>query len=328
MSEKVFHWGIIGPGRIANNFAKAIDVIDNTVIYAIASRNEERAKNFADKYGINKTYNTFEGLVNDPKIDAIYVATPHTFHFELTTLALSAGKHVLCEKPITVNYQQAQKLFTLAKQKKVFIMEALWTRFLPIYKVIRSWIDENKIGEIKLLTSSFGYAFKRDLSDRKFNHSLAGGGLLDLGIYSIAISQWVLRKNPISFSASGYLGETNVDEMLAVNLDYGNGVISQFSCNLLSTNENDFIIYGTKGHIRIHCMFWGATKATLYVDDKEITEERPFRASGFEYQIEEVMNCINIGKLESEEMTHERTLANMKLMDDIRKSIGLKYSFE
>jgi predicted dehydrogenase len=207
-------------------------------------------------------------------------------------------------------------------------MEALWTRYLPIYKVVRKWLDEKLIGDVKLLTSTFGYAFERNLTDRKFNHELAGGALLDLGIYPIAISQWVLRKNPESFTANGYLGETNVDEMTAVNLNYGNGVISQFTCNMFSTNENDFLIYGSKGYIRIHKMFWGATKATLYLGEKEITEEQPLRASGFEYQIEEAMNCIKSGKIESDEMTHERTLANMELMDKIRNQIGLKYSFE
>ena len=328
MTEEKFKWGIIGPGRIAHSFAKAIAVINNAELYAVASTNEERGKNFGNQYNVDKIYNTYEELVNDQAVNAIYVATPHRFHFEHTLLALKAEKPVLCEKPFTVNSQEAKTLIHTARKKKLFVMEALWTRYLPIYNVVRNWLDDKLIGEIKLLTSTFGYAFQRDLKDRKFNHELAGGGLLDLGVYPIAVSQWVLRKNPISFSSTGYLGETNVDEMLAVNLDYGDGVISQFTCNLLTTNENDFLIYGTKGYIKIHCMFWGATKATLYLDGKERMEERPFRATGFEYQIEEAMNCIKSGKLESEEMTHERTLSNIELMDDIRKSIKLKYSFE
>ncbi len=328
MNEKKFAWGIIGPGRIAHKFAQAINVIDNAALYAVASTSEERGKIFGGQYNVKKIYITYEDLVNDPEVDAVYISTPHRYHFEQTLLALKAGKPVLCEKPLTVNSQETKTLIHTARKKKLFLMEALWTRYLPIYNVVRTWLDDDLIGEIKLLTSTFGYAFERNVQDRKFNHELAGGSLLDLGVYSIAISQWVLRKNPISFSSTGYLGETNVDEMLAVNLDYGDGVISQFSCNLLSTNENDFIIYGTKGYIKIHCMFWGATKATLNLNGKEITEERPFRATGFEYQIEEAMNCIKSGKFESEEMTHERTLSNMELMDDIRKVIKLKYSFE
>ena len=328
MQTKKFNWGIIGPGRIAKKFAECLTVVDDAILYGVASNNRERADNFVKENNGKKAFYSYEDLVNDENVDAIYIATPHRFHFEQAKLALNAGKPVLCEKPITVNATETKQLIDLAKSKNLFLMEALWTRYLPIYKVIRSWMEEGLIGEVKLLNSTFGYNFPRELKDRKFNHEIAGGGLLDLGVYSIAISQWVLRKDPISFSASGFLGETNVDEMLAVNLDYGNGVLSQFSCNLLSKNENDFVIYGSKGYIRIHEMFWGPTKATLYVDDKEITEERPFRATGFEYQIEEAIECINSGRLESEEMTQERTLATMELMDNIRKQIGLKYDFE
>ncbi|MCB0749863.1 MAG: Gfo/Idh/MocA family oxidoreductase [Ignavibacteriae bacterium] len=328
MNSKTFNWGIIGPGRIAHKFAEATSVIDNCEIYAVASRDVKKAEEFSKQYNAEKTYSSYEDLVNDKNIDAVYIATPHPFHYEQTKLALEAGKNVLCEKPFTVNAKQAKELLDLAKEKNLFLMEALWTRFLPIYKLVRNWLDEKILGETILLTSTFGYAFERNLIDRKFNHALAGGALLDLGVYSIAISQWVLRKDPISFSASGFLGETNVDEMTAVNLNYGDRVVSQFSCNLLSKNDNSFIIYGSKGKIEIHNMFWAATKATLTIDGKEITEERPFKATGFEYQIEEVINCIKNGKLQSDEMTHERTLANLLLMDNIRKEIGLQYSFE
>jgi len=207
-------------------------------------------------------------------------------------------------------------------------MEALWTRYLPIYKVVKTWLDEKLIGDIILLTSTFGYAFERDFLDRKLNHELAGGALLDLGVYQISISQWVMRKNPVSFSVKGFLGETNVDEMLAVNLQYDDGAISQFSCNLLSKNENSFMIYGSKGHIKIHDNFWAAIKATLNLNDKEMTITKPVKASGFEYQIEEATSCIINKDLESLIMPHSQSLANMELMDGIRKKIGLKYSFE
>jgi len=328
MNNNIFKWGIIGPGRIAHNFAKGVNVIDDAEIYAIASRNKERADAFAEEFNIRTIYSTYEELVNDPKVDGIYVATPHRFHFEQTLLALNAGKPVLCEKPFNVNSSETKTLIEVAQKNKVFLMEALWTRYLPIYGVVRSWLDENLIGEVKLLNSTFGFNFPRDLEDRKFNHELAGGALLDLGVYNIAVSQWVMKQNPKTFSAHGYLGETNVDELLAVNLQYEGGEVSQFSCNFLSKNENDFIIYGSKGHIRIHNNFWGSSKATLYANNEEITENRPFRATGFEYQTEEAMRCIREGKLESPIMPLDQTLANMKLMDSIRKEIGLKYSFE
>ncbi len=328
MENKVFNWGIIGPGRIANKFAQGLKVVDNAILYAVASSNLDRAKSFSKEYGAIKSYNSYEELTRDPKVDAIYVATPHRFHFENTKLCLEAGKSVLCEKPFTVNANEAKILIDLASRKNVFLMEALWTRYLPIYNVVKKWIADEKIGGIKLLTSTFGFNFERNLEDRKFNNSLAGGALLDLGIYPISISQWLMQQNPESFSAVAHLGETKVDEMLAVNLKYNNGAVSQFSCNFLSTNENDFLIYGTKGYIRIHGMFWGATKATLYLGEQEFVETRPFKSSGFEYQIEEATNCMKAGKLESSIMPLSQTLENLLLMDNIRKTIGLKYSFE
>lgn len=328
MTKKTINWGIIGPGRIAKKFAQSFDVIENANLYAVASNNKQRGDSFAKEFNIDKSYYSYEDLVNDEGIDAVYIATPHRFHFENTKLCLEANKPVLCEKPFTVNFTESKKLFDLAKSKNLFLMEALWTRYLPIYSVVKSWLDDKLIGEVKLLNSTFGFNFPRDLNDRKFNHELAGGTLLDLGVYNVAISQWVMKQNPKSYTAIGHLGETSVDELLAVNLQYENGAVSQFSCNYLSNNENDFIIYGSKGYIRIHKMFWGSTKATLYLDDKEITEERPFRANGFEYQIEEATKCISEGRLESSIMPHNQTLANMELMDGIRKQIGLKYSFE
>lgn len=328
MNSNLFNWGIIGPGRIARKFIQGIDVLDDANLYAVASRNKQRAEDFAKVYNSDKIYTDYSDLINDPAVDAVYIATPHRFHFDQVLLALNAGKPVLCEKPITVNSIQLSKLIETAKQNNVFLMEALWTRYLPIYQTVRKWLDEGQIGEVKLLNSTFGYSFKRNLEDRQLNHELAGGALLDLGIYQVAISQWVMGKNPVKFSANAYLGETNVDEMTAVTLEYDNGAISQFSCNFISKNENDFIIYGTKGKIRIHEMFWGATNATLYTESKTITENCPFKASGFEYQIEEAMDCIKSKKLESSIMPLDQSLENMKLMDKIRSAIGLKYSFE
>ena len=328
MKKENFNWGIIGPGRIAQKFAKSLEVIENTTLYAVASNNKERANSFAKEFSADKSYYSYQDLFNDEEIDAIYIATPHRFHFENAKLCLEAGKHVLCEKPITVNASEAKSLIDLARSKNLFLMEALWTCYIPIYEVIKKWLDDKIIGEVKLMNSTFGFNFPRELEDRKFNHDLAGGGLLDLGVYSIAISQWVLEKDPISFSASAFLGETKVDEMLAVNLNYGNGVISQFSCNFLSKNDNNFIIYGTKGQITIHPNFWGSTQATLQIDDEKTVITKEFRGNGFEYQIEEAMNCIQNGKIESQIMSHKNSLANMELMDKIRERIGLKYNFE
>ena len=277
---------------------------------------------------VSKTYDSYEALVNDPDVDGVYIATPHRFHFENAKLCLEAGKPVLCEKPLTVNANEARQLLELSREKNIFLMEALWSRYLPIFAQVRKWIDAGKIGDIVLITSTFGFRAERDHHDRSLNPELAGGALLDLGVYNIAVSQWVLQQNTVSFQAHARIGETGVDEFTAATLVYKNNAISQFTCNLLSQNTNDMFIYGTKGHIRLHPGFWGGDKATLKVGRKEKTVRKRLRNRGFEYEIEEAQRCIQAGMIESPGMSHADTLANMELMDAIRAEVGLKYPFE
>jgi dihydrodiol dehydrogenase / D-xylose 1-dehydrogenase (NADP) len=328
MGNKKFNWGIIGPGRIAQQFANGLKVIEDAALYAVASTSVERGTAFAEKNGGEKTYSSYEGLVADPKVDAVYVATPHRYHFENVMLCLNAGKPVLCEKPLTVNAAETKKLIETSQIKKTFLMEALWTRCLPIYEEIRQWLDVESIGNIKYMTSTFGFVAPKAEDDRWLNPELAGGTLLDMGIYPISVSQWVTGEEPQFFSVQAILGKTGVDELTAVTLKYPNGVISQFNSNFLVKNINDFFIYGTKGYIRIHPNYWGASNATLVTDDQELMVSKPLAGGGFEYQTEEAMKCIRIGLLESPKMTHAESLANMKLMDKIRAEIGLKYPFE
>ena len=328
ISTNPFRWGVIGPGKIAHKFAEGLQAVDDAVLYAVGSRNQERSTEFADKYGASQAYGSYEALVSDPQVDGIYIATPHRFHHENALLCLDAGKSVLCEKPLTVNATQTKELIETARAKGLFLMEALWSRFLPIYGRVREWLDAGAVGKVQLLTSTFCFQPPRDPEHRTLNHELAGGALLDIGVYNVAISQWVYGKDPQSFTVQGYLGETNVDELLSVSMRYGAIATSQFTCGFVVQAVNDFYIYGTEGHIRVHPDFWGATQATLVTPERELTATEPFRANGFEYQTEEAMRCIRDGELESPTMTHAHTLANMELMDGIRAEIGLKYSFE
>jgi len=328
MNYESFNWGIIGPGRIAHRFAEALAELNDGCLYAVASRNEERARSFAKKFLAEKVYTSYRELVEDKNIDAIYIATPHNFHYEQTMLCLEAGKPVLCEKPLTVNATQARSLFEKAAEKGVFLMEALWTRYLPLYDQVRLWLDEGTIGKVKLLTSTFGFRFARDLQSRQLNPELAGGGLLDLGVYNIAISQWVTGMNPVEVDVHGFLGETGVDELTSVLLTYKNKVTSHFTCTTMAQCANEFDIFGSEGRIRIHAGFWDSTQATLVQNDRELIVTKPYKTNGFEYEIMEAMQCIRDGKLESPSMSYAHTLANMELMDTIRKQLGLRYPFE
>ncbi len=323
-----FRWGVIGPGKIAHTFAKALEVIDDGVLYAVASRDANRAKEFAQMYNAPKSYASYEDLIEDNDVDGVYVATLHPFHHDQALMCLEADKPVLCEKPLTVNAADARRLIETANARNVFLMEALWTRYLPIYSQIRKWLNGNEIGDLKLLTSNFCFRAPDDPEHRLWNHALAGGALLDIGVYNIAVSQWVFGDNPESVSAHSFLSETKVDAQTAATMIYADERLSQFTCSFLVDGANDFTIFGTEGRICIHPNFWGATEATLIKGDQQDTKREPFRATGFEYEIEEAMRCIRAGLIESPGMTHADTLANMRLMDKIRAQAGFKYSFE
>jgi predicted dehydrogenase len=245
-----------------------------------------------------------------------------------------AGKPVLCEKPLTVNAGEAQDLIELSRQQGVFLMEALWTRFLPIYEDVSQWLVAGKIGDVTSVTSSFGFAFPRKPQDRLLNPDLAGGALLDLGVYNLAMSQCIFGVQPISHSIDAYLGETGVDEHGRIALKYSDGRSSTFSNSMMQQLGNDLVIHGSGGHIRIHPMFWSATRATLVPCRKSkgspgpVSISREFRATGLEYEIEAAAQCIRKGQIECPTMPHDDTLQTMKLMDALRCDMGLTYAFE
>lgn len=324
----IVRWGVIGPGRIAAKFAEALSAVDGSELHGVASRSRARATAFADRYGAKASYHGYDDLAADDAVDAVYVATPHRFHFENVMLCLKAGKHVLCEKPLAVNETQAAEMVREARARGLVLMEALWTRFLPIYREVRAWLNNGRIGDVRLAHSAFSVQIGRDPNGRLLNMDLAGGALLDLGVYNIAISQWLFGSEPKAVGAVGYLGETGVDEIVSGTLDYGSGRMSQFVCGFLANMDNDLRIYGTRGQIRIHDPFWGAVTATLTSRGNETTVSRSPARNGFEYQIAAVVECIREGRVESDVMPHAHSLANARLMDQIRSKIGLVYPFE
>jgi predicted dehydrogenase len=328
MAQQEIRWGVFGPGRIAEKFGKGINVVKGATLYAVASRNPERGKRFAKSFGVKQVYDSYQALAEDPQVDVVYIATPHNFHYQNARLCLEAGKHVLCEKPLTVNAAESERLFALAKQRDLFIMEGMWTYFLPVYQQVREWLDGGEIGEVRLMTSTFGFQPLRDEKDRWLNPDLAGGALLDIGIYNLAVSMWVTQKEVQAFDVRGIVGQTGVDELVAGTLEFPGGTISQFSCTFLSRTANDFFIYGTRGRIQIHAPFWAATKASLDTGTGENTVTRELKAGGFEYQIDEVSRCLRAGLLESPVMPHRQTMASMRLMDAMRAELGVVYPFE
>jgi predicted dehydrogenase len=321
-----FNWGVIGPGNIAHTFAKAIASSKMGKILAVASRSQERADNFASTYQIEKTYYDYDQMLADPQIDIIYIATPHNFHYQQAKMCLEAGKHVLVEKPCTVNAQQMQNLVKLAQSKKLLLQEALWSRFMPCLFQLRQLLNEGIIGDIQYIQSEIGFAFQNREKSRLLKAELAGGSLLDLGIYSITVSQFFLQEHPNKIEAMGQLTNQQVDGHVFANMHYASGRYAQFTCSMLSQTSNTMRIVGTQGYVNLPACFWDADTAAIYRDDKLIQSiDIPHPVNGFEYQIEESMRCIQKNMQCSTVMSHQDSVGVLKVMDEIRKQIGVTF---
>jgi len=321
-------WGIVGPGRIARKFARDLQVAAGGQLRAVASRDFQRARAFADEFGAELAFEDARTLAEDPSVDMVYVASPHTAHFATAKLLLESGKPVLCEKPLTVNANQARELFALSRSNNVFLMEAMWTRCLPVYRRIREWLDEGRIGRPRMVFSSFCIQAQRDPAERWFNLALAGGALLDVGVYNLAVSQLVMGRTPERVMATARLAGTGVDEQIAATLRYADGGVAQFVCGLSSTFDNSLVIGGDTGFIRVPALFIHGREAVLEVDGQTESFSPPPRGEGFEFEIEEAMRCVREGLIESPLMPHADTLATMETMDEIRRQIGLVYPQE
>jgi predicted dehydrogenase len=321
-----YNWGVIGPGNIANTFAKAIASSKKGKILAVASRSKERAANFSSTYKIENTYLDYEQMLTDPEIDIIYIATPHNFHYQQAMMCLEAGKHVLVEKPCTVNAEQMKMLVQVAKRKKLLLQEALWSRFMPCLSQLRQLLNEGIIGDIQYIQSEIGFAFQHRKNSRLFKAELAGGSLMDLGIYSISVSQFFLEEHPDKVDAMGQLTDQNVDGHVLANMYYPSGRYVQFTCSMLSQTSNTMRIVGTEGYVNLPACFWDADKAYIYRDDKLInTMDIPHPINGFEYQIEESMKCIEKNMQCSDLMSHRDSIGALSVMDNIRKQIGVHF---
>lgn len=326
---KTIRWGIIGAGNISTKFAAALNSLEGTELAAVASREMSRATKFADRFNIKKAYDNYEELVKDQDIDVIYIGTPHTEHKANAELCLNNGKAVLCEKPFTVNRKDAKYLITLAKKNNVFMMEAMWIKFLPVNRVVKKWIQDKRIGNVKYLNISFGFQAEFDIHSRLYNPDLAGGALLDVGVYPISYAVYLMGKLPDHVRSNAYLGKSGVDEINVIAMRYDEGTIADLSSAIAADTGNDAVIIGDKGKIVVP-YFWTAESAQLYDENGNIADEVsiPFPANGYVYEAEEVNRCIREGKKESDTIPLQDTLDIIGIMDDIRKEWGLTYPQE
>ncbi|MBL4931974.1 Gfo/Idh/MocA family protein [Clostridium paridis] len=321
---KKIRWGIIGLGEIANKFAQAVTKMDNVELVSVASRSKEKSIAFGDKYNvaIDRCYGSYEDIVKDDDVDVIYVAVPHPFHKDISIMCLKNKKAVLCEKPVTINEDEVREVIKAAEENKVFFMEAMKTRFLPINKKVKEWIDEGRIGEVRLLQADFGFKADFDPLGRLYNKELGGGALLDVGIYTISYSSFIFGNKPICIGSNLYIGSTGVDECVSINLTYEEGKQAQLYGAINVNSKREANIIGAEGRICVE-RFSSSDTATLTVNGNEEKIYMPFDINGFEYQINEVVDCINKGKLQSEIMSWQDSIEIMRIMDEV-KAKGIK----
>jgi predicted dehydrogenase len=318
-------WGIVAPGHIARGFAAGLQVTEGAELYAVASRSREKALAFAQEFGFSKVYGSYSELADDPDVDIIYVATPHHLHFENTLMCLQKGKPVLCEKPFTINTKQLEILVKTARKNKVFLMEALWTRFLPGILKTLEIIKEGQIGQIKVLNADFGFKGTYNPESRLFNPNLGGGSLLDIGIYPVFLSLLLLGY-PQEIEAVAVKAPTGVDESMSISLSYETGAIASLHCTFAAHTNTDANIYGNKGKIHLKHQWIRANDIVVTINDENPVEMKfPSKAKGLEYEAEEVMNCLKNGLTESSVLGLDFSLQLMKLLDAIRLKCNIVY---
>lgn len=311
-------WGIIGLGNIANKFAQTLREMNEVELKGVASRNKQKSENFGKEYGIspNKCYGNYEDLTKDEDIDAIYIAVPHVFHKEISILCLKNGKSVLCEKPVAMNENEIKEVISVANEYKTFFMEAMKTRFLPVNQKIKQWIDEGRIGKVSLLQADFGFRAQFDLQNRLFKKELGGGSLLDVGVYNISYSSFIFDKTPTNICSNIFIGETGVDESVSVILSYKDGEQALLYSAINLDTIRSANILGTKGRICVP-KFSNADTAYILTNGVEEIIHMPFEINGMEYQVREVVKCMNEGKIQSEIMSWNDSIEIMKIMDSV-----------
>lgn len=334
-------WAIMAPGRIAAKMAEAMNgeaAGGKIRLHAVASRNVGRAEEFAKKWNFQKAYGSYGELLADPEVDAVYVANPHAFHLESVIACLEAGKHVLCEKPAGCSREQLDRMTALARDRKRFFMEAMWTAFNPCVAEVRRAIQEGLIGGVKNVDSRFCNRNPYDPDDRNYAPALAGGALLDLGIYDIYFAMMIAGFSPVVSRSSQVRMLGGVDAWNAVSLTFGNGIATSFqsAMDIPSTGPtHDAVIYGTKGFITVENFFM-TQKADVFAYTKEggnestlVREIRcPFRTNGYEYELVHATDCILAGKTESDVHGFRKSEELCSVMDALRADWGMKYPWE
>ncbi|RXZ80851.1 gfo/Idh/MocA family oxidoreductase [Paenibacillaceae bacterium] len=317
--NQTINWGILGPGSIAHSFVKDLHHVADAKVVAVGSRTLDNAERFAKQHHIAKAYGSYASLIEDAEVDIIYIATPHAAHAANMLACLRAGKAVLCEKPFTMNGQEAEEIVHYAKQAKVFLMEAMWTRFLPAVVQARKWIDSGRIGEVRMLTANFGFRAHRDESSRLFDPRLGGGALLEVGIYPISFASMMFGQAPAAIATHAHIGATGIDEHFSALFTYSEGRTAVLNSSIGLHLANDAYIYGTDGYIHLP-VFLAAQSASLYVNGA-FAETFVYEGAeaGYAFEAAEATRCLQAGLSESSIMPLDETLQIMQTLDAVKQ---------
>lgn len=313
------NWGIVGTGNIAHSFAKDFLYVNNGKLVAVASRSLDKAQGFADEFNISKAFGSYAEMYNSSEIDAVYIATPHNMHFQNSSDAMKAGKAVLCEKPITINPNECRRLMDNAKSTGNYLMEAMWTYFLPAIVKAQKWIEDGKIGKVKYIKADFGFKANIESEARLFDPKFAGGALLDIGIYPIAITWLIYKQIPEKVSVFSKKADTGVDSEETMIFEYANGEVANLAASILYDMPNEAIILGDKGMIRIPNFFM-AKECFLY-ENNELKNHftDPSKCVGYNYEVDAVSMDLLEGKKESAVVPLHTSLKIQEMMAIVKK---------
>nr|WP_297765518.1 Gfo/Idh/MocA family oxidoreductase [uncultured Butyrivibrio sp.] len=316
--------GIMGAGSIAGTMANTIKGMRGVVCYAVGSRSQEKADKFAAQYGIKKAYGSYAELVSDPKVDLVYVATPHSEHYENVKLALSAGKHVICEKAFMLDEKEAEKIFKFAQEQNLLVTEAMWTRYMPFRQKIVEVLSSNVIGEPVMLTANLGYNIS--YKDRINKPELGGGALLDLGVYVLNFASMFFGNDVTDIASICTFNNLGMDMQDSITLRYRDGKMAVLNATALGVSDRKGVIYGTKGFMVIDNINNFEAISVYNNEYKKLAHyKRPKQKTGYEYEIESCVKAINEGWIECPEMPHSESLKILNMMDFIRKSNNIRF---
>lgn len=317
-------WGIIGLGNIANQFAADLLLIEDAVLFAVASRNKQNAADFAEKYSCTKAYDSYDALFEDDEIDIVYIATPHNLHAELSIKALENGKHVLCEKPLALSYKDAVRMIEASRKHNTFFMEAFWTRFIPSVQEALAKVQEGIIGDVKYVKADFAFCADEKEGGRLFDKNLGGGALYDVGVYPLFLS-YIFLGIPKEIMAKSIVHQNGIDLQTSMILQYENAQ-AVLQASIVSESDMKATIGGTQGRIELNSPWFIADGYSVAKNDKEEIFSLPNLGKGYTHEALECHDCIRNNQIESKLWSHQNSLDLSKMVEEIKNQIGLSFS--